>query len=159
MLVWRPIISNPYFLSMRWWFSKLVDALLLKTGIQSFVCLYENTYKFKTLSVNLFRNAKVYIRKHKGLQNILKPSAHIQKRMISKNIILWDCPSILYFFIFFEIFVVLLVWLRNGSTLTKGLQRVVYLGWPKASSYMSPNAGEGGELRGIIQWVQLYTGA
>ncbi len=30
----------------------------------------------------------------------------------------------------------------------RGLQRdVVYLGWPIAPSYMSPNAGEGGELR------------
>jgi hypothetical protein len=42
-----------------------------------------------------------------------------------------------------------------------GLQRdVVNLGWPIASSYMSPNAGEGGnsvlggELRGLSQWVQ-----
>jgi hypothetical protein len=42
----------------------------------------------------------------------------------------------------------------------RGIQRdVVYLGWPIASSYMSPNAGGGGELRGLSQWVQLYTGA
>ncbi len=30
----------------------------------------------------------------------------------------------------------------------------VYLGWPIAPSYMSPNAGEGG-----CQWVQLCTGS
>ncbi len=36
------------------------------------------------------------------------------------------------------------------------LQRdVVYLGWPIASFYMSPNAGGG--LRRLSQWVQLYT--
>ncbi len=35
---------------------------------------------------------------------------------------------------------------------------VVYLGWPLAPSYMSPNAG-GGELRGLSQWEQLYTEA
>ncbi len=37
---------------------------------------------------------------------------------------------------------------------------VVYLGWPIAPSYMSPNAGGGGTgLRGLSQWEQLYTGA
>jgi hypothetical protein len=36
---------------------------------------------------------------------------------------------------------------------------VVYLSWPRAPSYMSSNAGGGKELRGISQWVQLYTGA
>ncbi len=37
---------------------------------------------------------------------------------------------------------------------------VVYLGWPIAPSYVSPNAGGGGGvLRGLSQWVQLYTGA
>ncbi len=42
----------------------------------------------------------------------------------------------------------------------RGLLRdVVYLGWPIAPSYASPNAGGGGELRGLSQWVQLYTGA
>ncbi len=43
----------------------------------------------------------------------------------------------------------------------RGLQRdVVYLCWPIAPSYMSPNAGGSwGELRGLSQWVQLYTGA
>jgi hypothetical protein len=43
----------------------------------------------------------------------------------------------------------------------RGLQRdVVYLGWPIAPSFMSPNAGEGGCcLRGLSQWVQLHTGA
>jgi hypothetical protein len=42
---------------------------------------------------------------------------------------------------------------------SSGLQRdVVYLGWPIAPSYMSPNAG-GGELQGLSQWEQLYTGA
>ncbi len=44
-----------------------------------------------------------------------------------------------------------------------GLQRdVVYLGWPIAPSYMSPNAGGGGEgrdLQGLSPWAQLYTGA
>ncbi len=42
----------------------------------------------------------------------------------------------------------------------KGLQRyVVYLGWPIAPSYMSPNAGWGGQLQGLSHWVpQLYTG-
>jgi hypothetical protein len=48
--------------------------------------------------------------------------------------------------------------LREG-----GFQRdVVYLGWPIAPSYMSPNAGVmggGGGLRGLSQWVLLYTGA
>ncbi len=35
---------------------------------------------------------------------------------------------------------------------------VVYLGWPIAPSYMSPNAGGGGgELRGLSQWVQPGT--
>jgi hypothetical protein len=36
---------------------------------------------------------------------------------------------------------------------------VVYLGWSKAPSYMSPNAGLGGweELRGLSQWAQLCT--
>ncbi len=34
---------------------------------------------------------------------------------------------------------------------------VVYLGWPKAPSYMSPNAGGGGGLRGLSQWIQLCT--
>ncbi len=38
------------------------------------------------------------------------------------------------------------------------LQRdVVYLCWPIAPSYMIPNAGEGGGLRGLSQWVQLCT--
>ncbi len=42
----------------------------------------------------------------------------------------------------------------------RGLQRdVVYIGWPIAPSYMSPKAGEGGELWGLSEWVQLYTGA
>jgi hypothetical protein len=41
------------------------------------------------------------------------------------------------------------------TTVSSGLQRdVVYLGWPIASSYMSPK-----EFRGLSQWVQLYTGA
>ncbi len=41
-----------------------------------------------------------------------------------------------------------------------GLHRdIVYLGWPIAPSYMSPNAGGGGELRGLSQWVQLDRGA
>jgi len=44
--------------------------------------------------------------------------------------------------------------------ISKRLQRdVVYPGWPIAPSYMSPNAGGGRELRGLSQWVQLYTGA
>ncbi len=43
---------------------------------------------------------------------------------------------------------------------TRELQRdVVYLGWPIAPSYMSPNAGGAVELRGLSQWVQLCTGA
>ncbi len=43
------------------------------------------------------------------------------------------------------------------SSTGKGLQRdVFYLGWPMAPSYMSPNAGGRGELRGLNQWVQLY---
>ncbi len=43
---------------------------------------------------------------------------------------------------------------------TRGLQRdVVYLGWPMAPSYMyEPKCGGSGELRGLSQWVQLYTG-
>ncbi len=41
----------------------------------------------------------------------------------------------------------------------RGSQRdVIYLGWPIAPTYMSPNAGGGG-LQGLSQWVQLYTGA
>jgi hypothetical protein len=45
-------------------------------------------------------------------------------------------------------------------TPAKELQRdVVYLGWPVAPSYLSPNAGAGvGGLRGLSQWVKLYTG-
>jgi hypothetical protein len=44
------------------------------------------------------------------------------------------------------------------TTLSRGLERdVVYLGWPIASSYMSPHAGGRRELRGLNQWVQLYT--
>ena len=40
------------------------------------------------------------------------------------------------------------------------LQRDVYLCWPIAPSYMSPNAGGGGggELWGLTQWVQLDKG-
>ncbi len=46
-----------------------------------------------------------------------------------------------------------LLWLEergpNNLDQLKVLQRdVVYLGWPIAPSYMSPNAGRGGELRG-----------
>ncbi len=41
-----------------------------------------------------------------------------------------------------------------------GLHRdAVYRGWPIAHSYIIPNAGGKGELRGLRQWVQLYTGA
>jgi hypothetical protein len=42
---------------------------------------------------------------------------------------------------------------------TRGLQRdVVYLCWPIAPSYMSPNAGGwGGEMRGLSQWVKQCT--
>ncbi len=39
----------------------------------------------------------------------------------------------------------------------RGSQKdIVYLGWPIAPSYMSPNA-RGGGLRCLCQWVQLYT--
>ncbi len=42
----------------------------------------------------------------------------------------------------------------------RGLQKdVVYLGGPIAPTYMSPNAGGGGKLQGLSQWVQLYAGA
>jgi hypothetical protein len=52
-----------------------------------------------------------------------------------------------------------LVPLLISYTVSRGLQRDdVSLGWPIASSYMSPNAGEGGELR-ANEYVQLYTGA
>ncbi len=44
-------------------------------------------------------------------------------------------------------------------TTTAWCVTVVYLGWPRAFSYMSPNAKGGGELRGLSQWVQLYTEA
>ncbi len=45
--------------------------------------------------------------------------------------------------------------IRLGS---RGLQRyVVYHGWPIAPSYMSPDAGGGGELRGLSQWVHSCT--
>jgi hypothetical protein len=54
-------------------------------------------------------------------------------------------------------------WRQGGGTskcMNQGLQSdVVCLGWPIAPSYMSPNAGRGGELRGLSQWVKLYTGA
>ncbi len=55
------------------------------------------------------------------------------------------------------------LWPANSSLVCiaiRGLQRdVVYLGWPIAPSYMSPNVGGGGEFRGLSQfWVQ-YTGA
>jgi hypothetical protein len=44
--------------------------------------------------------------------------------------------------------------------LCRGSQRdVVYLGWPVAPSYMSPNTGGGGGVAGSSQWVPLYTGA
>jgi hypothetical protein len=43
--------------------------------------------------------------------------------------------------------------------LPAGRCRLLYLGWPIAPSYMSPNAGGGGKLRGLSQWAQLYTGA
>jgi hypothetical protein len=51
------------------------------------------------------------------------------------------------------------VWPIHLWVPSRGLQRdVVYLGWPIAPSYMSPNAGvEGRELRGLSQWVQLCT--
>jgi hypothetical protein len=40
----------------------------------------------------------------------------------------------------------------------RGSQKdVVYLGWPIASSYKSPNAGGGRGLQGLSQWVQLCT--
>ncbi len=57
------------------------------------------------------------------------------------------------------------IWMCSNPfwSVNRGLQRyVVYLGWPIAPSYMSPNAeGEGGRLWpwGLSQWVQLYTGA
>jgi hypothetical protein len=44
-----------------------------------------------------------------------------------------------------------------GFILTRGSQRdVVYICWPIAASYTSPICGGGG-LRGLSQWVQLYT--
>ncbi len=49
------------------------------------------------------------------------------------------------------------LWIRIHGV--RGLQRYdVYVGWPIAPSYMSPNAGGwgGGGLRGLSQWVQLY---
>ncbi len=46
----------------------------------------------------------------------------------------------------------------TGTLLNRDLQRdVVYLWWPIAPSYMKPNEGGGGELRGLSHWVQLYT--
>ncbi len=42
-------------------------------------------------------------------------------------------------------------------TTYQGVKDVCYLSWPIAPSYRSPNAGGGGELRGLSQWVQLYT--
>ncbi len=49
---------------------------------------------------------------------------------------------------------------KAWSSIIRGLQRdVVYLGWPIALLYLSPNAGGRGYLRGLSQWVQLYTGA
>ncbi len=48
-------------------------------------------------------------------------------------------------------------WCLNSSFLSRELQRdVVYLGWPIAPSNMNINGGEGG-LRGLSQWVHLYT--
>jgi hypothetical protein len=50
---------------------------------------------------------------------------------------------------------------RISFSNSRGSQRnVVYLGWLRAHSYMSLNAGVGGELRGhshLSQWVQLCT--
>ncbi len=43
--------------------------------------------------------------------------------------------------------------------MARGLQRDIYRGWPIAPSYTGPNAGGGGQLRDLSQWVQLYTGA
>jgi hypothetical protein len=45
----------------------------------------------------------------------------------------------------------------GGVDRSRGLQRdVVYLGWPIAPSFRSPNAVGVGELRGLSQWIQLY---
>ena len=50
-------------------------------------------------------------------------------------------------------------WGWGWQCMRQGLQRdVVYLGWPIAPSYLSPNVGGGGVSRGLRQWVQLYTG-
>jgi hypothetical protein len=47
---------------------------------------------------------------------------------------------------------------HNLFNVARGSQRdVVHLGWPIARSFMSPNAGGWGGLRGLSQWVQLYT--
>ncbi len=49
----------------------------------------------------------------------------------------------------------ILMWIRIS-----GLQRdVVYLGWPIALIYEPKCGGGAGELRGLSQWVQLYTEA
>ncbi len=46
------------------------------------------------------------------------------------------------------------IWMSQSG----GSQRdVVYLGWPIAPSYMSPNAGVGVELRGLSQKLRLCT--
>jgi hypothetical protein len=44
-------------------------------------------------------------------------------------------------------------WVPHGKGVTKRCR----LGWPTAPSDMSPNAGEREGLRGLSQWVQLYT--
>jgi hypothetical protein len=44
---------------------------------------------------------------------------------------------------------------RKARWITLYTRDVVYLGWPMAPS----NAGGGGKLRGLSQWVQLQTGA
>ncbi len=44
-----------------------------------------------------------------------------------------------------------------SQRITKRCRHILVDQW--APSYMSPNAGGGGEVRGLSQWVQLYTGA
>ncbi len=47
---------------------------------------------------------------------------------------------------------------RHSTDRARGSQRdVVYLGWPKAPSYMRPNAEGGGVAGTRSQWVQLCT--
>ncbi len=91
--------------------------------------------------------------------------AHFTKSTITYKVVLYDqaertdtLPLLLLFPYMYSVVVHCTVTVDSFIHI-RGLQRDVdYLGWPIAALYMSPNARVGGELRGLGQWVQLYTG-